>query len=135
MSERRRPVSIDRILVASIAVISLLACQPADDAPESVTDRPAVALIMKSLANEFFTRMADGARAHQADHADTYELVVNGIKDESDLAQQVALVEQMIARRVDAHRHRTGRLQGAGARSAARRCCGNRRRQHRQQTG
>ncbi|PLW81199.1 LacI family transcriptional regulator [Kineobactrum sediminis] len=57
---------------------------------------------MKSLANEFFINMADGARRHQAANADQYELVVNGIRNESDLAQQVALVEQMMATGVDA---------------------------------
>ncbi|TQV86326.1 sugar ABC transporter substrate-binding protein [Exilibacterium tricleocarpae] len=56
---------------------------------------------MKSLANEFFIDMAAGAEAHQAANADSYELLVNGIKNESDLAQQVALVEQMMASQVD----------------------------------
>jgi ribose transport system substrate-binding protein len=63
---------------------------------------PRVALVMKSLANEFFVTMADGARAHQAAHPADYSLIVNGIRNESDLAQQVALVEQMMAQGVDA---------------------------------
>lgn len=63
--------------------------------------RPRVALIMKSLANEFFISMADGARAHQAANPERYDLVVNGIRNESDLAQQVALMEQMMATGVD----------------------------------
>lgn len=46
--------------------------------------------------------MAAGAETHQREHADTYELIVNGIKDESDLARQVALVEEMVAAGVDA---------------------------------
>lgn len=46
--------------------------------------------------------MADGAKAHQAEHADDYELIVNGIKDEQDLARQVALVDEMVALGVDA---------------------------------
>ncbi|HCI88970.1 MAG TPA: LacI family transcriptional regulator, partial [Gammaproteobacteria bacterium] len=57
---------------------------------------------MKSLANEFFVNMANGAEAHQLANADQYELVVNGIRNESDLAQQVALVDQMISSGVDA---------------------------------
>jgi len=65
-------------------------------------DKPRIALIMKSLANEFFSTMAKGAKHHHADHRDEYDLIVNGIKDERDLNQQVGLVEQMIARRVDA---------------------------------
>ena len=57
---------------------------------------------MKSLANEFFVTMADGARRHQAEHAADYDLVVNGIRNESDITQQVALVEQMLAQGVQA---------------------------------
>jgi len=57
---------------------------------------------MKSLANEFFSTMAKGAEAHQAAHPEEYELVVNGIKDERDLARQVSLVEEMVAQGVDA---------------------------------
>ncbi len=64
--------------------------------------KPRVALIMKSLANEFFVTMADGARAHQAANPEAYELIVNGIKNESDLSQQVAMVENMVATGVDA---------------------------------
>jgi len=58
--------------------------------------------LMKSLANEFFKTMADGAAAHQRQHAAEYDLLVNGIKDELDVARQIDLVEQMIAERVDA---------------------------------
>ena len=64
-------------------------------------ERPVIALVMKSLANEFFVNMASGAERHQTARAD-YELIINGIRNESDLAQQVALVDQMISRGVDA---------------------------------
>jgi ribose transport system substrate-binding protein len=57
---------------------------------------------MKSLANEFFKTMADGARKHQAEHSSEYELIINGIKDERDLKRQVDLVEEMVGQRVDA---------------------------------
>ncbi len=57
---------------------------------------------MKSLANEFFETMAKGAERHHQAHAGDYDLIVNGIKNESDLAQQVSLVEQMVAKKVDA---------------------------------
>jgi ribose transport system substrate-binding protein len=66
------------------------------------SDRPRIALVMKSLANEFFLTMENGARAHQKAHADQYELVANGIKDELDVARQIDLVDQMIAQHVDA---------------------------------
>ena len=87
-----------------LALFGITACGDADDqrAASDEAERPTVALIMKSLANEFFVTMADGARKHHASRADQYDLVVNGIKNEIDLAQQVALVDQMIALDVDA---------------------------------
>lgn len=63
---------------------------------------PKVALVMKSLANEFFLTMENGARKHQKDHASEYSLLTNGIRDETDTAGQIRLVEQMIVARVDA---------------------------------
>lgn len=69
---------------------------------EAASDRPVVALVMKSLANEFFQTMEDGARRHNQQHASEYELLATGIKDEQDVARQIGLVEQMIARRVAA---------------------------------
>ena len=64
--------------------------------------KPRVALIMKSLANEFFLTMENGARAYQQEHADKFELIAQGIKDETDVNRQIQLVEQMVAQRVDA---------------------------------
>jgi ribose transport system substrate-binding protein len=64
--------------------------------------RPKIALVMKSLANEFFSTMSEGAKKHQAANAATYDLIVNGIKNETDLGEQVNLVEQMMARQVNA---------------------------------
>jgi ribose transport system substrate-binding protein len=57
---------------------------------------------MKSLANEFFLTMENGARAHQKAHAAEYDLLANGIKDELDVGRQIDLVEQMIAQNVQA---------------------------------
>jgi len=71
-------------------------------APTASDQRPVVALVMKSLANEFFQTMEQGARTHQASHGRDYRLVTNGIKDELDVARQIDLVEQMLAQRVGA---------------------------------
>lgn len=64
--------------------------------------KPKIALVMKSLANEFFNTMAEGAKKHQSANGGSYDLIVNGIKNETDLGEQVNLVEQMIAQRVNA---------------------------------
>ena len=81
------------LILITLSVLVLAACSPAPD-----TGKPQVALIMKSLANEFFATMAKGAEAHHATHAADYDLLVNGIKNETDLSEQVNLVEQMVAR-------------------------------------
>lgn len=85
------------LILITLSVLVLAACSPAPD-----TGKPQVALIMKSLANEFFATMAKGAEAHHAAHAADYDLLVNGIKNETDLSEQVNLVEQMVARGVQA---------------------------------
>ena len=65
-------------------------------------NKPKVALVMKSLANEFFRTMEDGAKAHQKANAKDYTLLSNGIKNETDTAAQIKMVEQMVAQKVDA---------------------------------
>lgn len=59
-------------------------------------DKPKVALVMKSLANEFFRTMEDGAKDYQKTHADEFELIANGIKNETDTGEQIRIVEQMV---------------------------------------
>ena len=89
------------VLVLFAAVALAIGCGGETPGAEDAS-RPQVALIMKSLANEFFETMAEGARAHHEAHQDEYDLIVNGTRNESDLAQQVALVEQMVASGSDA---------------------------------
>lgn len=92
-----------------LALLAMVACSDRAASPgvsgsaaPTTPTRPTIALVMKSLANEFFVTMADGARRHQAEHTGDYELIVNGIRNESDISQQVALVEQMLAQGVQA---------------------------------
>lgn len=73
-----------------------------DSTMTSEAAKPKVALIMKSLANEFFKTMEEGAKAHQKEHAEEYDLTVVGIKDEQDVAKQMDYVEMMMAQKVDA---------------------------------
>jgi ribose transport system substrate-binding protein len=82
--------------LAGAAALALLPLQPALAAP------PRVALVMKSLANEFFQTMEDGAKAYQKEHAADFTLIANGIKDETDTAAQIKIVQQMVVEHVDA---------------------------------
>lgn len=70
--------------------------------PSFAEEKPKVALVMKSLANEFFRTMEDGAKAHNKANAAKYTLVSNGIKNETDTAAQIRMVEQMIAQKANA---------------------------------
>tara|TARA_B110000858_G_scaffold193768_1_gene246942 strand:- start:42762 stop:43721 length:960 start_codon:yes stop_codon:yes gene_type:complete len=99
-------MKIIRSTLVAVTLILLTACGGEDSSNssnnESVSAKPRIALIMKSLANEFFVNMANGAENHQAEHSEQYELLVNGIRNESDLSQQVNLVDQMIGSGVQA---------------------------------
>ena len=87
-------------LTAILAATLATGCRRSEDS--GAKGKPQVALIMKSLANEFFKTMEDGAREHQKANAETYDLICNGIKDEQDVNKQIEIVNQMIARGVDA---------------------------------
>lgn len=93
-------------LLLSICIpLAMVGCQPNasnTSSPPASPDKPKIALVMKSLANEFFSTMAEGAKQHQSQNSQQYELVVNGIKDERDLARQAAIVDEMIAAKVQA---------------------------------
>ncbi len=90
---------MNRIITIFCAFLILL---QAAGCKQKGTDKPRVALVMKSLANEFFKTMEEGAQAHHKEHAAEYDLTVVGIKDELDVVKQVELVELMIAQKADA---------------------------------
>jgi ribose transport system substrate-binding protein len=81
--------------LVAMAVLLVLAncllpgCKPAGESKAASPAKPRVALIMKSLANEFFMTMESGAKEHQRAHADEYDWLANGIKNETDLADAV----------------------------------------------
>ncbi len=64
-------------------------------------EKPVVGLIMKSLANEFFQNMLEGAEAHAAKRGD-YELRAVGMQNETDFESQINAVENFITQGVDA---------------------------------
>ena len=83
--------SLKKISSLLIALF-LLSCSNSSDSEQEVR----IALVMKSLANEFFATMAKGAEEHQQQTPGRYELIVNGIKDERDQSTQVPIVQQMV---------------------------------------
>jgi len=103
-SNKLTPCAWSLLGVFSALFLLTSGCSKSDSgvATNSVPPKPKIALVMKSLANEFFSTMAEGAKKHHETHAADYDLVINGIKNENDLAEQVNLVEEMIAQRVNA---------------------------------
>lgn len=91
-----RVLSVIGVLIVSVV---FWGCGKSGD-EEAV--KPTIALVMKSLANEFFKTMQDGAQAHHRQHADQYELKTTGIKNEEDVAQQISLVETLMAQGISA---------------------------------
>lgn len=85
----------------ALAVISSLSLALPFSAAQA-EEKPKVALVMKSLANEFFRTMEDGAKDYQKGHANEFDLVANGIKNETDTGEQIKIVEQMISSGVNA---------------------------------
>jgi ribose transport system substrate-binding protein len=96
-------MTINKILGFFLIAGLIAGCQPSGESPKSADTKataaakPVIALVMKSLANEFFANMAEGAKRHQREASDKYDLIVNGIKDEQDVVRQVQLVEELVA--------------------------------------
>jgi ribose transport system substrate-binding protein len=63
--------------------------------------KPVVGLVMKSLANEFFKDMEEGAVKHAQERGDL-TLVPVGMHSETDIDTQIAAVENFITQKVDA---------------------------------
>jgi ribose transport system substrate-binding protein len=84
------------ILCSMVILVSVFGCK------QKMQSKPRVALVMKSLANEFFKTMEEGAQAHHKEHSEEYDLIVVGIKDEQDVAKQIDFVELMIAQGANA---------------------------------
>ncbi|SDH36264.1 sugar ABC transporter substrate-binding protein [Paraburkholderia phenazinium] len=92
---RRRVLAAAVVLTASVAL-------PFSTAHAQAAKKPKVALVMKSLANEFFLTMENGAKDYQKHNPGQFDLITNGIKNETDTAAQIQIVEQMIVSKVDA---------------------------------
>ena len=99
-------VGLTAVIVSLVVALGQGGCSrpagPGNTSRGKADSKPRNALVMKSLANEFFATMADGAKAHQATAGDRYELITNGMRSETDVSEQVTLIEQMVARGVAA---------------------------------
>ena len=65
------------------------------------TKKPTIGLVMKSLANEFFKDMEEGAVKHVQERGDL-TLVPVGMHSETDIDTQISAIENFITQKVDA---------------------------------
>ncbi len=89
---RTKPFGV-LIFVALLAITILTG-------PVQAADKPVVGLVMKSLANEFFKTMEEGARKF-AEEDGTFELIPVGMNSETDIDTQLAAIENFITQQVD----------------------------------
>lgn len=89
--------TVFKTLLAATAISLIGAC-----AAQAADSKPTIALVTKSLANEFHQNLLNGAVADQKERSGEYNLIANGIKNEGDTSGQIKLVEQMIVNKVDA---------------------------------
>src|SRR5256885_1067721 len=65
------------------------------------TKNPVVGLVMKSLANEFFKDMQEGAVKHVQERGDL-TLIPVGMHSETDIDTQINAIENFLTKKVDA---------------------------------
>ncbi len=85
--------ALSRILAVAIAAALALPVARA-------ADKPVVGLVMKSLANEFFKSMEEGAVKY-AKADGTFTLIPVGMNSETDIDTQIAAVENFVTQKVD----------------------------------
>lgn len=89
-----------RRLVAAAALGSALALGGPAFA-QAPAKKPVIGLVMKSLANEFFKDMQEGAVRHAKTRGDL-TLIPVGMQSETDIETQINAVENFITQKVDA---------------------------------
>ncbi|WP_189339027.1 substrate-binding domain-containing protein [Chromobacterium amazonense] len=60
-----------------------------------------ITVVVKSLRNQFFTMMLDGGRKHHTEHAQDYQLRLEGLQREEDVKTQLTMLQQAIVRKDD----------------------------------
>jgi len=90
------------ILAAAVFAVVFAASAFAGGTTEKAAagKRPVVGLVMKSLANEFFKVMEEGARTFAAKD-NTFDLIPVGMNSETDIDTQIAAMDNFITKKVD----------------------------------
>ena len=87
-------------MIKGLGIFLVLALLTVFALPALAADKPVVGLVMKSLANEFFKTMEEGARKFAAEDG-TFELIPVGMNSETDIDTQVSAMENFVVKKVD----------------------------------
>ena len=87
-------------MIRGLGIFLVLALFTVFALPALAADKPVVGLVMKSLANEFFKTMEEGARKFAAEDG-TFELIPVGMNSETDIDTQVSAMENFVVKKVD----------------------------------
>jgi len=87
--------------IAICLLTAILMLGGADTGQAQQTKKPVIGLVMKSLANEFFKDMEEGAIKHVQERGDL-TLVPVGMHSETDIDTQISAIENFITQKVDA---------------------------------
>jgi ribose transport system substrate-binding protein len=91
--------TVREIAVCLLSAILILG--GADTGQAQQAKKPVIGLVMKSLANEFFKDMEEGAIKHVQERGDL-TLVPVGMHSETDIDTQISAIENFITQKVDA---------------------------------
>jgi ribose transport system substrate-binding protein len=89
----------------AIVMVVLLLCgsvfaQGANESAAAASKKPKVGLVMKSLANEYFKTMEEGAEKY-AKEKGTFDLTAVGMNSETDIDTQINAIDNFISQGVD----------------------------------
>lgn len=97
---KSRAVAILLIMLVVVAGAAFARGQEESGTAPAEDEKPVVGLVMKSLANEFFKTMEEGAQKFAREDG-TFELIAVGMNSETDIDTQVSAMENFITQQVD----------------------------------
>ena len=64
--------------------------------------KPKIAVVVKSLNNEFFKEMGNGVELYKKSHSEKVDIIFKGIQTETDHEGQLKIINQLVKAKIDA---------------------------------
>ncbi|MGY3802596.1 substrate-binding domain-containing protein [Pigmentibacter ruber] len=68
----------------------------------SYAKKPKIAVVVKSLNNEFFKEMRNGIEQYKTIHSDKVEVIFKGVQTETDHEGQLKIINELVKAKIDA---------------------------------